>query len=566
VDSVHSETFKVLGGLSRSAAAPDEEGDEQHEGEEGEGGEDGEGAAAKDAGKKGRRGTAPTLEAADAHTSTQLECAVVVDPLFHKTSAQFDEGGAKGLLMHALSVHRGCDTVFDSDEVPDYGGITAPTGDAPLGDIVLDCSALAHTLARAQAALGDNGMQSGLRLTPALRALEALLPGAPRRDVEPPGATGADSPMTQGVDVAAATDAWAEGGLFACPAGEEHSAGAAALFEDDMYTGGGGDFGGFDDDDDGDSGANANAENVAPGVGGPLQGGRFQLGSTGVLEWAAAGGAEVVTRHAWAGASHWRFRAAPGDAPGASAVEGEAPAKGRKAKKGPFTIDFTAALPALDAALFAPPSKKESTQLVGERTAADTLLPADLRYSARLLTRLFLKPEATPASFGSADAGETRGMAASDADGVYDDDGGAMGGDGWDDDGWGEPDAGAYEAAAGDVPFDAAAASGDGLLSAPRRVEKIQVNYARSAKVVDVRALKSALWSGLQTGAKRSKDGSVSFGELIEGISPDCGAGALDDISVHMAFICVLHLANENGLAISGSSDLQTMRVSNVGA
>lgn len=42
-----------------------------------------------------------------------------VDPLFHQTSAQFDEGGAGGLLLNNLSVYRGCEIVFDSHEVPE---------------------------------------------------------------------------------------------------------------------------------------------------------------------------------------------------------------------------------------------------------------------------------------------------------------------------------------------------------------------------------------------------------------------------------------------------------------
>ena len=572
VDSVHTETFKVLGGLSRSATAQQQEEEGEGDGEEAEeggegGGEDG---ATKEAGKKGRRGGAPTLEAPEAHTSTTLESAVVVDPLFHKTSAQFDEGGAKGLLMHALCVHRGCDTVFDSDEVPDYGGVTAPGGDNPLGDIVLDCSALAPALARAQAALGGASGFAGLRFTPALRSLEALMPGAPRRT--PAEATAApEAPVV--VDVGSAAAAWADGGLFSCPPAAEEHAASAALFEDDMYTGG--DFGGgggFDDDEDEED--SGNNENAAPAGAAQGAGGRFRLGNTGVLEWVAAGGAEVVTRHAWAGASHWRFRAAP-SAPGSGDANGStengdaaagAAAKGRKAKKGPFTIDFTAKLPDLDAALFAPPtSKKESTVLVGERTPADTLLPADLRYTARQLTRLFLKPDASPASFGA--AGEARDEAAAggrevDAGGAYDDDDGGDGG-GWGDaGGWdGEDDTVGYAGPVGDAGD---AAPETGLLSAPRRVEKIQVKYARSAKVVDVRALKAALWNGLQAGATRSKDGSVSFGDLLEGVTAACGAGALDDLSVHMCFICVLHLANEHGLAITGAADLETMRVSQV--
>ena len=44
--------------------------------------------------------------------------AFAVDPLYHQTSAQFDEGGAKGLLMNNLGVYGGCKILFDSLEVP----------------------------------------------------------------------------------------------------------------------------------------------------------------------------------------------------------------------------------------------------------------------------------------------------------------------------------------------------------------------------------------------------------------------------------------------------------------
>lgn len=44
--------------------------------------------------------------------------AFAVDPLYHQTSAQFDEGGAKGLLLNNLGVYGGCRVLFDSLEVP----------------------------------------------------------------------------------------------------------------------------------------------------------------------------------------------------------------------------------------------------------------------------------------------------------------------------------------------------------------------------------------------------------------------------------------------------------------
>lgn len=45
----------------------------------------------------------------------KLDAAFDIDPLFHKMSKTFDEGGAKGLLLANLNVSsKGCNIVFDS--------------------------------------------------------------------------------------------------------------------------------------------------------------------------------------------------------------------------------------------------------------------------------------------------------------------------------------------------------------------------------------------------------------------------------------------------------------------
>ena len=41
-------------------------------------------------------------------------------------------------------------------------------------------------------------------------------------------------------------------------------------------------------------------------------------------------------------------------------------------------------------------------------------------------------------------------------------------------------------------------------------------------------------------------------------------AGATEDISVHMAFICMLHLANEHGLKITDRPSLSDLDISNL--
>jgi condensin complex subunit 2 len=109
---------------------------------------------------------------------------------------------------------------------------------------------------------------------------------------------------------------------------------------------------------------------------------------------------------------------------------------------------------------------------------------------------------------------------------------------------------------------------------------------------VDVRALKDLLWDSLITvnTHKASQDNSSSmeseeerddsttaaaaagggskppipFQEVIISVPEQSAAGSLEDVSVHMCFICLLHLANEKGLVIKAKEDLKTLTISNV--
>ena len=59
---------------------------------------------------------------------SKLDSAYDIDPLFHKMSKAFDEGGAKGLLLGNLGVaHNGCHIVFDSKENEDEVNETEAT-------------------------------------------------------------------------------------------------------------------------------------------------------------------------------------------------------------------------------------------------------------------------------------------------------------------------------------------------------------------------------------------------------------------------------------------------------
>lgn len=83
---------------------------------------------------------------------------------------------------------------------------------------------------------------------------------------------------------------------------------------------------------------------------------------------------------------------------------------------------------------------------------------------------------------------------------------------------------------------------------------------------MDVKALKEALWSSLQAAKRRQKHvyAALPFSDVIASIGDDCGAGRLCDISVHLCFICLLHLANEHGLKINDAANLDSLTIENV--
>ncbi|KAI1468760.1 barren [Daldinia caldariorum] len=116
VDSVATETGKLLSGLADSnSKKKDREGDA--EGEESEEEVDEDGNAVKKKSKKRQRSSEATL--APSFASLQLkkfELEFAVDPLFKKASADFDEGGAKGLLLNHLMIDGQGRIVFDSSD------------------------------------------------------------------------------------------------------------------------------------------------------------------------------------------------------------------------------------------------------------------------------------------------------------------------------------------------------------------------------------------------------------------------------------------------------------------
>ncbi|GAP83434.1 putative condensin complex component cnd2 [Rosellinia necatrix] len=117
VDSVATETGKLLSGLADSNSKKKGK-DGEGEGEESEEEEvDEDGNVVRKKTKKRQRSSEATL--APSFASLQLkkfEMEFAVDPLFKKASADFDEGGAKGLLLNHLMIDAQGRIVFDSSD------------------------------------------------------------------------------------------------------------------------------------------------------------------------------------------------------------------------------------------------------------------------------------------------------------------------------------------------------------------------------------------------------------------------------------------------------------------
>ena len=61
--------------------------------------------------KRGGNSGVSTLEKNESLTIGKSELVVEVDPMFHKTSSAFDEGGAGGLLLNQLAIGQHCRVV-----------------------------------------------------------------------------------------------------------------------------------------------------------------------------------------------------------------------------------------------------------------------------------------------------------------------------------------------------------------------------------------------------------------------------------------------------------------------
>ena len=362
---------------------------------------------------------------ATSFTSLQLkkfELEFSVDPLFKKASADFDEGGAKGLLLNHLAIDSTGRIVFDSsDDAGDVnaeGGSTktrsdvgagrhdadlteVPTEQPDLSTDVIDIDALRLKF------FPDLGLLDEQDICPSLKnfdlgdragSLDIPFLKAPedwRQDKENPVSGGLGDQtgiFLDGDNVAGFEDDDGVLGGFEIGAeagfGEGGEAWAKdAAIEPQTHFGHVGFEGGSIAEGQAGEGVGvgdfdpANDQYVVS-----LHHKKKEGGHEDILSYF-----DNALRKEWAGPEHWRIRRIK------DVSKASAPTQSRRKEKEPFEIDFASPLsPALAEMLYTPASSNAAISLPKTQWKSKTrnLLPDDKHFNSRQLLRLFLKPKA----------------------------------------------------------------------------------------------------------------------------------------------------------------------------
>ncbi|KAH6844442.1 condensin complex subunit 2/barren [Alternaria alternata] len=624
VDSVATDTGKLLSGLAENAGKKrrdghDADGGDDDDDGEGEDGEDGEGGQ-----KKRKKRAARSAEATLASSFAQLqnkkmELEFSVDPLFKKASADFDEGGAKGLLLNHLAIDGRGRIVFDSSD--DANDATA---DDTRATPVPEDAHMQQDQPQTPDAIDVDISGLAARYFPDLSQLD-------RQDVCPSMKTfdlgdvngSMDLPFLKAPDDSANEDGAKDG--------EDEAGNRSGLFLDDDNPMG------FDDDDDVNMGGFDLPPETGFGEGGEvwarqviqhpqarvhtmgLEGDEEPDSADGALGTGAQYGVSMMhgrdqeqeniltyfdqaLKKSWAGPEHWRISRVKHSAKAT-------PATKRKERE-PFEIDFAAPMAQTLADMLYTPATSNSTISLPKgqwKSKSRNLLPDDKHFNSKQLLRLFLKPKARmdsrkggrraqaqsgdPARVDEAYwADQGQEGEGDDIQGNYDadffqDDGLPMpGGPIDDEDVFADardhfsPPPDAPEATLpidGMLPSSQTDAFGAQLVTQSRRFRPEYVQYARVAKKVDVKRLKDELWKGIgfegisgppqpnvtDDPANKAVDGSLTFTDVVNSLQAVYPKQTMADISTSYCFICLLHLANEQGLVIENQEKYENLTI-----
>ncbi|XP_066311943.1 condensin complex subunit 2 [Miscanthus floridulus] len=511
VDSVHSEAYKVLGGINRAGRG--EEADLE-EGSNVEPAQD-EGINKKDADR--RISPASTLESSfEALNVKKFDVAFTVDPLYHQTTAQFDEGGAKGLLLYNLGVYGSCRVLFDSFEAPDK---------CILSDMQTEqAEAIDLSFAKEQIVEMVTQMRLCNDISPTLRDIVAQFDEEnqrPSHRLSPGQMPVMEDPMDD--------DNEADDNDSMLPdSGTWH-------------------FGGCHDHEDAYN-ENCNPmDSISTNYQEEFNEYTVEIPQGTIVDERLDKIADLLLlgmgsskANAWAGPEHWKYRKAKDlEAVPTSSGDSEITNKMKKRSKDKPDIDFTKALNNEHPNIFAAPKNPKSLVLPANRAMCSNKLPEDCHYRPESLVKLFLLPDVLCLA--------KRRRKSLDAPVDNDDD--FIPSEPWEDDNFctDHVDEG-YVCSDVEEPVN--------LINKPRQVNKIDIQYDKVSKQVDVHALKEVLWNHIHASAetdgqeREETESPLRLSQVLHDLPSSNSDAVSTDISPHLYFICLLHLANEHSLKL----------------
>ncbi|KAI9009341.1 condensin complex subunit 2/barren [Phycomyces nitens] len=600
VDSVATETGKLLSGLTDSARnTPDEGDDIQRE----EGGE-------KRTRRRTNRSESTLLKDFSSIALKKFDLDFSVDPLFKKTSADFDEGGARGLLLNHLGIDRNCKIIFDAsdasaDQEPEKPDLKAvreeekPMEDTVMEDVdaekaekakdgvASDTEDVMVDVSRLRARLPAMDILSELQICPTLQGYgffsdtNDTIPNLDDYNInELPRNTAQDIPLEPIED------------MNANPANDDDMGDMLDIDYDYdiMEDGGGIDIDPFEMGEDEQAVEESVKETEENKDEAPVDflNQNFGMGMLDSEDRDLFSYFDTSLAKNWAGPEHWKLRR-PMSQIKPSQEAGSAEGQPKKKTKETFQIDFFDENDVDEETLFATEKKVKLTMSAAKESVnMRHLLPDDMHFSSKQLLKFFLKPmftvnarqrkraideedlpEPTPLATDTAAEPDLQFWADQDMpDNNFDND----------DVPSSIPetdqtqmttfdDAAFYQDTFYDsvADIDESEIYGDQLITNHRlkKAKPLYVNYARTAKRVDVKKLKDNIWKAL---TKPSKETTVRpteipetlqevrrFTDVVQDLKKMYTAKTMKDISVPFCFICLLHLANEKNLTISGS-------------
>jgi len=593
VDNVYGDTLKIASGLGQAGKQDEGTGGEGIEGtEEGPGGEDGDPNNPDQPKKKRRLKKSSTVEKNLKNINvSKFELEFDVDPLFKKTSSQFDGGAGGNQFLATLAVRdETCELLLDSDTVME----TVNTGLTPQ----------------------KNPVGSGFSEVPGLEAgMDSLVVcttfnnfSFTKWSLDREGQDDDDEYNRLNESISASQEERSTGNVTGMET-EENAFDAFAVPEpiDDLGDGMvDHDMGGDDMD---------RSEWSERAVGHVGQGGP-RPGFTASLPMTTADMLSVLTTApleysyfdhgklgAWAGPKHWKFKPMSKVVP-----EGEKQ-KGRKRKE-VLQLDYDMLdgeqdneelqemLEKLSVLLTVP---KKSVKLVDKTMKGwnreRSTLPEDLHYSGHELVRLKTVDKMVVQAVKKVPEAEVDDVADYDYDNAADNDGYC-------------PDIDDEQDAYGDAVDDplqpnlgssmlegdqeiptsqVADFAGENLVEAPKTVDKaaLQIGYAKTAKKVDMKRIKRVAWSILTQASSEEKENQSGSPEKqvdkedtqINGSNKEIEETQFttlyktlkqpmklpktmsENLSVPLAFIALLHLCNEESLHLIPSEQMDDFKI-----